>query len=128
MGLDMFAYAVEPEQCKTTDELICEYNEGYKPEELHYWRKHHDLHGWMENLYRSKGGLEQFNCQKVMLTEEDLDELEKDVISYNLPKTTGFFFGDNPPDEEAVNDDLLFIAKARKAIEEGKIVYYDSWW
>ena len=61
-------------------------------------------------------------------TEDDLDELEKDVISYNLPQTTGFFFGNNPPDEETMNDDLLFIAKARKAITEGKLVYYDSWW
>lgn len=128
MGLDMYAFSVNPKKCKNYSELSCEYNEGYKPEELHYWRKHHDLHGWMENLYRSKGGEEEFNCQKVMVTKEDLDELEKDIISCKLPQTTGFFFGDNPPNEDSINDDLLFIAKARKAIDEGNVVYYDSWW
>lgn len=128
MGLDMYAFAVDPEKCKNTNEFGCEYNEGYKPEEIHYWRKHHNFHGWMENLYRSKGGLEEFNCQKVMLTEDDLNDLEKDVIASKLPQTTGFFFGDNPPDEESISDDMLFISKARKAIAEGKVVYYDSWW
>lgn len=128
MGLDMYAWAVEPKSCKVVEDLLCEYEEEYKPEELHYWRKHHDLHGWMENLYRDKGGIEEFNCKKVLLTKEDLDSLEQDVIAYKLPNTTGFFFGDNPPDEETLNDDLLFIAKARKAIDEGKVVYYDSWW
>lgn len=130
MGLDMFAWAIDPEKCKTATDILCEYKdeEEYRPEELHYWRKHHDLHGWMENLYVEKGGTEEFNCQRVRLVEEDLDALEQDLIANKLPHTTGFFFGDNPPDEETLNDDLLFIAKAREAIKEGKLVYYDSWW
>jgi hypothetical protein len=57
-----------------------------------------------------------------------LNELEQALISKGLPSTTGFFFGNNPPDEETLNEDLLFIAKARKVIEEGNVVYYDSWW
>ena len=128
MGLDMYAYAVDPKECENFDEFSCKFKGEYKPDEIYYWRKHHDLHGWMENLYRSKGGLEEFNCQKVMLTVDDLNELEKALISKGLPSTTGFFFGNNPPDEETLNEDLLFIAKARKVIEEGNVVYYDSWW
>lgn len=103
-------------------------NDENKPIELFYWRKHHDLHGWMENLYASKGGDHEFNCIPVRLTLEDLDNLEKDIRSKMLPETRGFFFGDNPPDEESNLRDLDFIEAARDAIEAGDAVYYDSWW
>ena len=103
-------------------------NDENKPIELFYWRKHHDLHGWMENLYASKGGDHEFNCIPVRLTLEDLDNLEKDIRSKMLPETRGFFFGDNPPDEESNLRDLDFIEEARDAIEAGDAVYYDSWW
>lgn len=128
MGLDMWCYAI-PEQDaghKLTDVKI---TKDIHKEELHYWRKHHDLHGWMENLYRSKGGDEDsFNCTNVRLTEEDLDNLKKDILEKKLPYTTGFFFGDNPPDEETIADDMVFIVKAREAIARGMAVFYDSWW
>jgi hypothetical protein len=33
--------------------------------ELHYWRKHPNLHGWMEQHYREKGdSAKSFNCVK----------------------------------------------------------------
>lgn len=47
--------------------------------EIDYWRKHHDLHGWFENLYLSKGGNETFNCIPLKLELEDLDQLEYDI-------------------------------------------------
>ena len=98
-------------------------------EELAYWRKHHDLHGWMERLYRAKGGdKESFNCVPVRLTEFDLDALQFDLLNNNLPETQGFFFGTNPPDDESLKEDLQFIQSARDAIREGDAVYYDSWW
>jgi len=62
------------------------------------------------------------------LTLEDLDYLEKDLKNQLLPETTGFFFGNNPPDDESLEDDLKFISLAREAIEAGDAVYYDSWW
>ena len=99
-----------------------------KPVELFYWRKHHDLHGWMENLYASKGGDHEFNCIPVRLTLEDLASLEQDLMANKLPTTVGFFFGDNPPDDESFQNDIEFISLAREAIEAGDAVYYDSWW
>ena len=59
---------------------------------------------------------------------EDLDKLEKAVTRNTLPSTTGFFFGNNPPNEESISYDMEFINKAREAINEGYAVYYDSWW
>ena len=97
--------------------------------ELYYWRKHHDLHGWMEELYRAKGGAaEEFNSVNVELTLDDLVELEKAVRRGQLPHTTGFFFGDNPPDEESVKDDLQFVNDAKSEIAAGRKVYYFSSW
>jgi hypothetical protein len=68
--------------------------------ELHYWRKHPDLHGWMEKLYREKGGAAQsFNCVRMVLAATDLDRLEADIKESRLPDTEGFFFGDSDGSE-----------------------------
>lgn len=135
MGLDMYAWAVN-ESWVVDDETILKEGEGARPEgdagrldELFYWRKHHDLHGWMEELYRSRGGgADSFNCIPIRLYSEDLDALELDVMKNRLPATKGFFFGDNPPDEESIQNDLEFIRLARASIKDGLAVYYDSWW
>lgn len=118
MGLDMYALV-------TTEKPAAAF--GFKTEQaerIHYWRKHPNLHGWMENLYFEKGGTELFNC--IALTLEDLNRLEADVQAGNLPQTSGFFFGASDGSER--EDDLAFIAAARAAIAEGKTVFYDSWW
>jgi hypothetical protein len=105
----------------------------------------------MEDLWEDKGRpfngkLEEnpmgdFNCVPVELTLEDLEVLEADINEKVLPETGGFFFGcdsfdwedddGNPPKEGDYyykKTDLQFIEDARKAIKEGKKVYYNSWW
>ena len=124
----MYVRAYHQEICPD-DETDVEFPHHTLYAEIQYWRKHHDLHGWMENLYRVKGGkAESFNCVNVRLNEEDLDKLEHDITNNNLPHTTGFFFGNNPPDSESIAQDLQFIRNARNAIAEGKAVFYSSWW
>lgn len=121
MGLDMYAFTTKTKPAKPVDFKADE------PQELHYWRKHPDLHGWMETLYRAKGGVaQQFNCVPVVLTPDDLDNLEVAIRTGALPDTVGFFFGDSDGSES--EDDLAFIAAARTAIDQGLTVYYDSWW
>ena len=96
-------------------------------EEIAYWRKHPDLHGWMEQLYRKKGGTEtSFNGGPVLLTEEDIDNLKIAVLTRSLPSTSGFFFGESK--QEINFADLEFIEKAKEAIKEGYTIYYDSSW
>ncbi|MFZ9240692.1 MAG: hypothetical protein ACO22R_06095 [Chitinophagaceae bacterium] len=129
MGLDMYAWRVKQENAKGDFEIVKTNDNECITEELFYWRKHHDLHGWMERLYRAKGGdMPSFNCVPVRLYDFDLDNLLIDVVNNNLPTTTGFFFGNNEPDEESMYNDLQFIVKAKQAIREGDAVYYDSWW
>ena len=130
MGLDMYAFRVKAEDV-IDDFNVRGQDAGREDdlEELAYWRKHHDLHGWMERLYRSKGGTkESFNCVPLRLTKADIACLEHDVLTNRLPETTGFFFGTNPPDEFTREQDMEFIMKAKIAIADGDSVYYDSWW
>ena len=123
MGLDMYAYATKAKLNKEVD--FSETN--LKGEELHYWRKHPNLHGWMQELYDHKGGKsDNFNGDCVVLTESDLDDLEYDIKEGSLPNTSGFFFGNS--DGEEMDDDLEFVKEARQAIADGKTVYYTSWW
>jgi len=123
MGLDMNAFATKAKPATEVDFST----KNFEETELHYWRKHPNLHGWMESLYYEKGGeADSFNCVPVVLDDEDLDVLEEDIKSGNLPQTSGFFFGQTDGDE--VDGDLEFVAKAREAIKNGMTVYYTSWW
>ena len=133
MGLDMYAFTVSAADAGDNVVDLKRYDENDKElfpkEEIYYWRKFNALHGWMEDLYREKGGAsESFNCNTVRLNEVDLRRLEQDVFSNELQPRNGFFFGSQeiyPEDIESVAD---FVAKARQALTEGKAVYYDSWW
>lgn len=136
MGLDQYAYTVaQGGELDGEQVSIAE------------WRKHNRLQGWMEELWEFKGrpfGDEsdgQFNCVPVELTLSDIEQLEGEVTNMTMPETEGFFFGgdsfgytDDDGSEFPEGDyyykekDLEFIKDARKALTEGKKVYYSSWW
>lgn len=126
MGLDMYAFAIDSNLISEPVDFSEIVKKSYTVD-IAYWRKHPNLHGWMEALYYSKGGSkDKFNCTPVLLTLDDLAALEKDVINNDLPSTTGFFFGMSDGSEK--DDDLAFIERARSEIANGKAVFYDSWW
>lgn len=121
MGLDMYAYTLATAPSSPVD------FETVNERELFYWRKHPNLHGWMEKLYRLKGGQkESFNSVNVVLKSADIDQLEEAVRKNRLPFTTGFFFGQSLRSDKKL--DLKFIALARAAIKQGLTVFYTSWW
>ena len=125
MGLDMYAYVVD---AKAIGESTVDFDLPEAKAELAYWRKHPDLHGFMEQLYREKGGTDrQFNCASVRLTEEDLKKLEDAIRAGQLPHTEGFFFGSSSWQEWPPTD-LKFISDALWAIKNGLAVVYTSWW
>ena len=118
MGLDMYAYTAAKEQEDSET--------GQR--ELAYWRKHPNLHGWMEQLAKSKNlGYTTFNGVELELTWEDLDELEHAVTHAQLPATQGFFFG-NESDDHYKATDLEFIKNARAELFMGLKVFYNSSW
>ena len=92
MGLDMYAYRVSKEHVVNDFEFNSDQDGA---NDIAYWRKFNALHGWMESLYRDRGGpKESFNCAPLRLHLEDLDQLERDIASNSLTPTTGFFFGE----------------------------------
>ena len=123
MGLDQYATARRGE-AKTDDDGYTYYEDS---KELAYWRKHPNLQGWMENLWRVKGNEGEFNCVDLELTLNDLDNLEKSLDNEALPETVGFFFGADADDHYA-EADREFIVQARAAIKQGYKVIYSSWW
>ena len=137
MGLDMYAYVAS--KAKQNDEFYegavfdKESNEYVnpkvsKPREIAYWRKHPNLHGWMEKLAERKNlKYESFNGIELELTHEDLDELERAVTHNQLPSTSGFFFG-NGADDIYHESDLSFIKSARAELFFGLKVFYNSSW
>lgn len=123
MGLDMYAYKVaRKETNKDVGQKIDQSSDWY-------WRKFNHLHGWMHRLYTAKGGTDpDFNCVSVRVSLEDLEQLEKDARTGNLPAAKGFFFGGPdyyPEDHESL---LRFIEEAREAINDGYDIYYSAWY
>ena len=137
MGLDMYAYVAQ--KAKQYDEFYegaewdAELKESVnpkvtKPREIAYWRKHPNLHGWMEKLAQDKGlSYGSFNGVELELTWEDLEELERAVRHKQLPGTSGFFFG-NDADDHYYEDDLSFIKNAKAELFLGLKVFYNSSW
>jgi hypothetical protein len=126
MGLDMYAFTVNADSVgdATVDVAL-----GDTATEICYWRKFNALHGWMEDLYRQKGGSKaSFNCTTVRLTANDLDRLEMDTGNNKLVPVNGFFFGAQEIDSEDLESVSDFIKVARQALANGKAVFYDSWW
>ena len=130
MGLDMYAYVAAKAGAM---------NEYYsqpgslaeapvaKPREIAYWRKHPNLHGWMQRLWESKGNKGDFNGDELELTWADLDALEQAVTHGQLPGTSGFFFGEDSDDHYREHD-LEFVKNARAELFLGLKVFYNSSW
>jgi hypothetical protein len=140
MGLDMYAYVAaragqqnEFYEGSTWDpELKQSVNPHVEqPREIAYWRKHPNLHGWMEQLWNKHNGGDQdsgkFNGIEVELTWDDLDRLEHTIKKRRLPDTSGFFFGNNA-DQHYYDQDLKFVQKAKAETFLGLKVFYNSSW
>ena len=121
MGLDIYACTQSRKPASQVD-FVSE-----DATQIHYWRKRPNLHGWMECLYREKGGSDaSFNCVNLQINAKDLDRLEADIRAKALPVTDGFLFGES--DGAEFDGDLRFVTAAREAIALGLTVFYTSWW
>ena len=136
MGLDMYAYSAAKAAAKN-DYYHAKYELGNEnatdpTTELAYWRKHPNLHGWMEQLWIEKTNPNpeadpMFNGIELELTYDDILRLEQDIINKQLPKTTGFFFGESS-DEYYREQDLAFVRQAKADLFVGLRVFYNSSW
>mgnify|MGYP003350693531 CR=1 FL=1 len=153
MGLDQYAYvaskAGQRDEFYDQEGIYFDPEKGgwvvpeggmQKPRQISYWRKHPNLHGWMEKLWNRKNqpGIDHsnpnpmndvpvFNGVELELTWEDIDELERAIRHGQLPHTTGFFFGD-PSDDYYREQDLKFCIDAKAELFLKRKVFYNSSW
>ena len=128
MGLDMYAYSFPTEAVEATSDTDLKVKDGTQPAQEWYWRKFNHLHGWMKDLYHTKGGTEEFNCVPMRLTKADIDALELAIVRKRLAPRHGFFWGSEtlyPEDEDSAKD---FVRAAKQHLEAGRTIIYDSWW
>jgi hypothetical protein len=119
MGLDSFIFETRWQLPSLVD-----FPEIEDAKQIAYWRKKHDLHEWMYQLYKSKGGItteEGFNLVPVQITKEDLDNsyvrnLKVQVRDKDEEEICSFIDGD------------LFLPIALVSLAEGNKLFYVSWW
>ena len=121
MGLDQFAYKII--------NYIPESSIGFEDdfhkktyEELYYWRKNFNLQTWMEELYIAKGGRYEFNCKVLLLTMDDIKNLEQWLNENEDEENENEYYDEE--DEKA----LTFCELAIDAINNGYTIIYNSWW
>ena len=108
---------------KYADADWCDY------QELAYWRKHPDLHGYIVQTFAD--GVDE--CQEIPLTAAQLRHVADACRGRALPHTEGFFFGqsawiydDDPEDSESA----AMLRKAADWLEAvpGRSVHYQASW
>lgn len=121
---------VENKQLLT--KLETELSELYGNVEVGYWRKHADLHGHFESLYMERGGNEVFNCEELILDEDDLQDIlemakEASATLEVVEKATGFFWGETIEEDWLRTIDILERVLKETDFEKHEIYYY-AWW
>ena len=126
MGLDQYAFSVKNKAVINR----FEYNQDYKHNEIFGCGKNRFLHNWMEELYQSLGGKDEFNMKIVQVLPEDIDKLEKDTKSGKIKEydKPGFFFGDRPFGDYEYSSIMDFCERAREEFKYGNAVFYESWY
>lgn len=115
MGLDMDFYKVN--------------NNGEK-EHLHYFRKHSDLNGvlqecWLEKNPGKSG--DDFNCADFEITMDEVKRVVEFMKNrHNNLHYVGFFWGCST-EEDWMETDTLF-QEITNILEEGMKVIYTPWW
>ena len=141
MGLDQYANVITKRGQELRKEMLTlptskerrEFAEANRlsdeVSEIQYWRKHANLNEWMTQLAVRKGVVKEahdFNCVDLVLTPQDIEDLDESIRTESLPHGAGFFWGASHP-EDRISDEN-FIALARAAFERGDQVIYSCWW
>lgn len=137
MGLDMFLYKTG-KKFNTQKEFEDYYKAKGEPEdtqEIGYWRKHPDLHGIMEQMFKEKTyhyKHSEFNLLPLLLTEDDLKMLYKKSKDFAENKNEaetiqGFFFGTSC-NEQWKESAEIFKNTLESTDFKTKTIFYNSWW
>lgn len=112
-----------------------EYNQDYKHDEIFFWGKNRFVNNWMERLYESIGGKDEFNMKNLQLLPEDIDKLEKDTKSGKIKEydklikeydKLSFLWGDPTFEYYGYSSIIDFCEKAREEFKKDNAVFYVS--
>lgn len=133
MGLDMYLYG---EKYLGLDlnapQPVRHFEDGYRLEtktlRLGYWRKHPNLHGLIVKSFAD--GIDQ--CQRIDLSDTDIERIIEAVARDDLPHTVGFFFGESDGSEKQETLEILRAALDWLRADPGGSVwrsaYYQASW
>ena len=126
MGLDQYAFSVKNKAVINR----FQYDNDYMDKEFLGLGKNRFLHNWMEELYQSLGGKDEFNMKIVQVLPEDIDRLEEDTKSGKIKEydKPGFFWGDRPFEDYEYESIMDFCKKAREEFKKDNAVFYESWY
>lgn len=128
MGLDMNLYSIPHKDTNIPVDQSFNNLDQFEVHDLGYWRKMNHIHGYMEKLYRSKGGINPyFNCATVQLTKEDIKKLLTLIFNRKLKPVEGFFFGGDKRPVETDTYTIRTLCNALDDITNGQDVYYQAW-
>ena len=130
MGLDMYMFLDEENNSPDSDKEI------YEPNfvEVAYWRKHPDLHRFLESEWLSlpenkDKTAEDFNGLYYQMTPDVIEKAMFRVTMRALPKSKGgFFFGESLYDKEGIAHDKKSLSNVLRLLKEKKKVYYFPSW
>lgn len=131
MGLYQWAFSVKNKAVINR----FEYNQDYKHDEIFFWGRNHFVHNWMEKLYESIGGKDEFNMKNLQLLPEDIDKLEKDTKSGKIKEydklikeydKLGFLWEDKSFEYYEYSSIIDFCEKAREEFKKDNAVFYVS--
>ena len=117
MGLDMDFYKV---------------NSNGEKEHLHYFRKHSDLNGILQECWIEKNpdkNCEDFNCCSFEVTMEEVERVVNFMETRYEPDKqhySGFFWGRSTEEDWEETEDLMEIIK--DILTSGEKVVYTPWW
>lgn len=117
MGLDMYFYRVPKNEAPSRENLA----------QIAYFRKHSDLHGWLERLWRERpGNTGEFNCVFMEISPDILVRLKDYLKTPEKEKFMGFFWGQSQASDWQRTREL--VPELESIIKSGDRVYYYSWW
>lgn len=142
MGLDMNLFRAKGVWTQERLSKVClERSNGGEDfdiytEEIGYWRKHSDLHGFLTKLYYETTPkayqVESFNCEYLVITREMIAHLigmsaRQLAGEQAFEHAEGFFWGASNPEDWEDTIKILTHALTTTNFEEETILYC-SWW
>ena len=116
MGLDMDFYKV---------------NGNGEKEHLHYFRKHSDLNGILQECWKEKNpskDSDDFNCSEFEITNAEVERVEAFMESRHEDDKhySGFFWGGSSEEDWEETEDLMVVIM--EILASGEKVVYTPWW